>query len=435
MGRVSKIHRRDFLSQLSCIGGAATLGSVLPRIGQEGGQPQAWRATRISQVKQPLAIAMWDYSWLLKHHRYGAFENWDEALDGLVKRGYNAIRIDCFPHLIAADRAGKVQESYMHKKTKPGKVLWGHDYSITTTPRASLASFLRKCRDRHVHVGLATWFMEQGTGRTKIFSSQDDFVRAWDETLAFIKSKGLMDVVCYVDLLNEYPLWHGFEWLQEQLNQRGDVKLFEKNNPDANVPNELFAKKGRFNGLQTRFYQEFMSQALQQLRAKWPALDIFACETGGILAQDYKHHGALDKHFWFTHHPGFAKGSGFSWLTRAKTDHDITERYRKGLEVWRRMRPELSKWMEGQIQQVAIDGKKHGIPVGNTEGWGAVFWDDHPGIDWTFIKEAAELAVPLALKHGYRFVCTSNFCEPQFRGMWEDLAWHRRMTKTIKAGG
>lgn len=124
-----------------------------------------------------------------------------------------------------------------------------------------------------------------------------------------------MDVVCYVDLLNEYPLWYDLEWIQEQLNQRSNASLFEKNNPDANVRNELFTKKGRFNALQTRFYQELMNPCLQRLRARCPKLDIFACETGGSVAQDYRHHAAIDKHFWFTQHAGFAKAAGFTSAT------------------------------------------------------------------------------------------------------------------------
>ena len=30
-------------------------------------------------------------------------------------------------------------------------------------------------------------------------------------------------------------------------------------------------------------------------------------------------------------------------------------------------------------------------------------------------------------------LATSNFCGPQFRGMWRDIAWHDRLTKLIKS--
>ena len=31
----------------------------------------------VSQLTKRVAIAMWDFSWILRHHRYGEFENWD----------------------------------------------------------------------------------------------------------------------------------------------------------------------------------------------------------------------------------------------------------------------------------------------------------------------------------------------------------------------
>ena len=44
-----------------------------------------------------------------------------------------------------------------------------------------------------------------------------------------------MDVVSYVDALNEYPLAPGLKWLDEQIDKRGDVKLFKANNPNAKL--------------------------------------------------------------------------------------------------------------------------------------------------------------------------------------------------------
>ncbi len=40
---------------------------------------------RVSKIRKPLAIAMWDYSWILRHHRYGEFENWNKVLEGLAE--------------------------------------------------------------------------------------------------------------------------------------------------------------------------------------------------------------------------------------------------------------------------------------------------------------------------------------------------------------
>jgi len=51
----------------------------------------------------PLAITMWEFSWLERKWPGAGYEDWDKALSELVDRGYDAIRIDAFPHLIDHD--------------------------------------------------------------------------------------------------------------------------------------------------------------------------------------------------------------------------------------------------------------------------------------------------------------------------------------------
>jgi hypothetical protein len=47
------------------------------------------------------AITMWDFSWLERRWPGAGYEDWDKALSELTERGYNAVRIDAFPHLLA----------------------------------------------------------------------------------------------------------------------------------------------------------------------------------------------------------------------------------------------------------------------------------------------------------------------------------------------
>ena len=46
---------------------------------------------------------MWDFSWLERRWAGAGFEDWDLALDELTERGYNAVRIDAYPHLTGVD--------------------------------------------------------------------------------------------------------------------------------------------------------------------------------------------------------------------------------------------------------------------------------------------------------------------------------------------
>lgn len=432
-----KPDRREFLKGASLLAGTAFVATTEGAQAEPTVKQKLGKIQKISELTNPLAITMVDYSWMLKHHRYGAYEDYDKFFTELVERGYNAVRMDCFPHLIAADENGEIQETFLHKKEDRKTLLWGYDFSIRSNPRKSLIEFLTKCREYGVHAGLSTWFIHHGTDRSKIFRSVEDFVRAWDETLTFIKDNGLMDVVTYVDMLNEYPLAHGLTWLDEELNKLGTVALFKENNPDANIPPEgMFEVGGWFNDLQTEYYQEFMRDSINRLKEKWPNLDIFASETGQEdVTQDYSNFDAIDKHFWFVHNKEIEEKTGFRKMTRSKdTDLGFHDTYYKGLKHWDANKARYGLWMEGRIKNLADLGKQYGVPVGNTEGWGAVFWEDNPTIDWRFIKESAEIAVPLAAKHGYKFTCTSNFTCPQFKGIWEDIAWHQDMTKIIKTG-
>jgi hypothetical protein len=89
--------RRTFLKHAA---GAMLLGGAEGGIGTPvlAGEPK--KVSVIRRLNHPVAIAMWDFSWLLRRHPHGGFENYDRALDELAERGYNAVRIDVFPHLV-----------------------------------------------------------------------------------------------------------------------------------------------------------------------------------------------------------------------------------------------------------------------------------------------------------------------------------------------
>jgi hypothetical protein len=46
--------------------------------------------------------------------------------------------------------------------------------------------------------------------------------------------------------------------------------------------------------------------------------------------------------------------------------------------------------------------------------------------------ELCEIGVKEAAATGrWKAIATSNFCGPQFVGMWRDVAWHKRLTTVI----
>lgn len=103
----------------------------------------------------PLAITMWDFSWIERRWDGAGFADWDAALDQLVERGYDAVRIDAFPHLISADP----QKEWLLLPVWYAND-WGAPYKVRVTLMPALLEFLEKCRARRIKVALSSWFRE-----------------------------------------------------------------------------------------------------------------------------------------------------------------------------------------------------------------------------------------------------------------------------------
>lgn len=433
MGSEQIFPRRDFLKKSIL----ATGGALTPGITESAFLPSSLEKNRIriSELKNPVAIAMWDYSWILRHHRYGEFEDWDRVLEGLAERGYNAIRIDAMPQFVAADTDGHISNTFRSVKTDWTPSLWGNYYTMTFNPRDALLEFLPACQKFGIKVGLASWFINHGTTRKDIFLEEGGLLRAWNETLDFLSENNLLENIIYVDLLNEYPNWHGYDWFKKEMNNRSDIKKFLLNNPDANVPPaDVNFEKARTNPLQQQFYNEFMQSTIRSLNEKFPDIDFFASLDSAMDLNliDLSNFDALDYHIWFEH-TGRIPGMD---SIRSRDQSIDYRRVNSKLKVyWDENKESLVKWMDERISTISKTARNNNIVCGNTEGWGPIFWFDHPELDWKWVKESAEICVDLALKHdNYKFICTSNFTHPQFKGIWEDLKWHQQITAKIKQG-
>lgn len=74
-------------------------------------------------------------------------------------------------------------------------------------------------------------------------------------------------------------------------------------------------------------------------------------------------------------------------------------------------------------------------PMVTTECWGPVDYKDWPLLNWDWVKELCEIGTIEASKSGrWIAIATSNFCGPQFVGMWSDISWHKRLTDRIHKG-
>jgi Sugar-binding cellulase-like len=74
-------------------------------------------------------------------------------------------------------------------------------------------------------------------------------------------------------------------------------------------------------------------------------------------------------------------------------------------------------------------------PLITTECWALVEYKDWPKLEWSWIKDLCKIGAETASGTGrWLGIATSNFCGPQFDGMWRDVRWHREMTAMIRSG-
>ncbi|MDQ7992866.1 MAG: cellulase-like family protein [Propionicimonas sp.] len=404
----------------------------------------------LDRFDKPLAITMWDSSWIRRRYRGGGFEDFDVALAGLVERGYDAVRIDAFPHLIARGPDGALVERFKDVPNQfpqfYGFGMWGNPWTMYIEPRAALVEFLTKCREHGVKVGLSTWFKPTDDRRNEQVEGLDEFVRVWNETLEFIDSQGLMDTVAYLDVLNEYPGGHVFTWLHRTV-----ATMAWPPGPD-----------GGLNTRQRDFLWGFLSAAIERLRARWPELTISASFTFDGFSRyweglDLGVLDFLDVHIWLNYLPGFdavsdyartierhgnpnelfrVERGGNAYLESSRLipqDYHYDLTWQAVLTAWRERRQEWAGEFEAAIDRVVAAARPHHLHVGQTEGWGMVNWLDHPLLGWEVHRETAELATAIAARRGYSFSCSSNFCHPHFLGFWDEPAWHRGIADTIRS--
>lgn len=365
------------------------------------------RAAVPVQAKRPRAIAMWDFSWAERRWPGAGYEDWDRALDELVERGYDAVRIEAYPQLIAAD---------------PGKDWllqpvwdvqdWGAPAPVGVRAGPMLHDFIAKCRDRAIKVGLSTWFREDADNMRMKVTSADRHAAIWIKTLEGIRQAGLLDAILYVDLCNEWPgpLWTPF--IQPPLDWGA------WNDPRA---------------------MQWMRKAIATVRAQFPDLPLLF-STNGLKAGDYAASDlgfvdAIEHHVWMSSENDgeFYKRVGYDYQRFSQDGYRNVQA--KAAALYAEKPVYWQKLLTDQIAALAGAARQAGKPLMTTECWGIVDYKDWPMMPWDWVKELCALGTQTASASGqWSAIATSNFCGPQFRGMWRDVAWHRALTATIKAG-
>lgn len=353
----------------------------------------------------PLAITMWDFSWLERRWEGGSYEDWDKLLDELIERGYNAVRIDAYPHLFAADSTKEWTLIPVWEQND-----WGSPGLIKVKIQSSLIQFISKCKARRIKVALSTWYREDTENTRMQIDSPAKMASNWLKVLDKLSAENLLDTILYVDMCNEWP---HIQWTP-------------------------FFKAERIqHNWSTKASMDWMQKTIEIMVSKYPELPYtfsFDHYQEGIYKSistpflDF-----VEQHIWMASLNGgeFNNKVGIDW--NGFTTDDLKRLVQKSEPLYRSNPTYWNNLLSGCILQLAADAKAANKPLITTECWSIVNYKDFPMLNWEWVKDTCALGVKTAAATGqWVAMATSNFCGPQFVGMWRDVEWHRMMTTIIK---
>ncbi len=357
---------------------------------------------KLFRFDRPFSIAMWDFSWLERRWPGAGFEDWDIALKELSDRGYDAVRIDAYPHLTAKD----ISREWVLNPVWSVES-WGAPSVTKICLKDDFRAFLSACRRHKIRVALSSWFrQDQGHSEMDI-RSPADFSDVWVKTLNYIDSWGELDNILYIDMCNEWP--------------------FDFWAPFVRVPGIR---------LEDETSVSWMKQAVLGLKKHYPDIPVtfsFSADYGKCLSLDVSCLDFLEPHVWMAAVTDFYSKVGYHY--ELFDNKGYTNLALRGEKEYLNNEIRYVSALSENINQLAEWAKASGKPLVTTECWSVVNYKDWPLLNWDWVKSINRFGTEAASSTGcWAGIATSNFCAPQFVGMWRDLSWHRKLTRTIREG-
>ncbi|MGF1760113.1 hypothetical protein L4D76_19690 [Photobacterium sagamiensis] len=275
--------------------------------------------------------------------------------------------------------------------------------------------------------------METTKGHRDALRTPQDFVDSWISTLDILKANDLLDGIIYVDIGGEFPLqnWypHIFEYITGENPQSGP-EMFEVIEDDWE--DDAIERMNEFLVGGTKKIKE----AYPEFRYTWSSQIM---GEDNYLRCDFSEFGVFEPHIWCSDDLSASVEIGyFDALGDIEFPANIAKMWYKA-EAKHKAEPEFfNNILDERTDKWAAVSKKTGLPLVTTEAWATVIYEDfsHNGClgEWDWFKDVCEFGVRHAIAKGWVGICTSNFSEPHFEGLWRDVEWHKRLTDMIKTG-
>lgn len=381
-----------------------------------------------------LTIAMWDYSWLNAHHKGGAYENLEQRVAEAAERGFNALRIDCFPSRILEGRS-------VFKKNRQSNLslpAWGqcaldHEENVLK----KLSALANACRKNNIWLGLDSWekghmfnrdninFLNisniiQPDEEEKAFSQ---FGHTWVKALKMMREEGVLERAVWVAPMNEVPHFGSrsvqfFKTIASAKNE-GETKLETSNKVNKKyqqinqwMGEPIKAEIGR-DKVPLSYSSLGAEQYAERLTNIYDVVDVHFMP--GVIMNDVQK-TALSKMekggagFHYYENMPDLKAFSALWDNSCRTNYAAM------------LIRDRNYFSTALSNLTFADGKKLQAII--TESYGPCYWPDHKDVNWEWYKRYNGDSMRIVAGMPFTGLSLSNYSEPIFT-LWEDVDWHR----------
>ncbi len=258
-----------------------------------------------------------------------------------------------------------------------------------------------------------------------------DMARIWIETLDWISSHNLLDVVEWVDMCNEFPI--------ERWAPRAVAHINASLQSDIS---ELMPAVIPYTQEQADKISEYMNATITAAKQAYPDQRYcFSFQAAGH-ARNYSHFDLssfdfLEPHIWLNQNQRFQFNSGLL-LMLLEIPNAIETAYPQSEALYYGARQNWLYWMDEVINSWAHLANQWQVPLYTSEAWGPINYQDLPDNniindeEWQWVFDVCEASLAMAKAHGWTGICSANFCQPHHPGFYQNIPWHQNLTTLIK---
>jgi hypothetical protein len=395
-----------------------------------------------------LSISMWDFSWLMAQYPGGPYEDLERRVAEAAERGYNTLRVDCFPSRIL-----EPESTFPAINWVPGKNLprWGEiSKSHTCNVRKEVARLAQLCRKHGVWLGLDSWdvthmfrsaqlpFIQTSGAPSGLFGLPNSiripegreeqaftaYGEIWVKALKLMRDDGVLEQAVWVAPMNEVPNFAGGSVESIRNLQSAAKNLAEAKRETETTLDAIYQRINNYMGApisaeiaKDRIPLSYCSNGDRRYAARLTDIyDVVDLHFMPQVIEDEDDKRAFLKAGRGAPNGNFQVLDTFDLRAFSEAWDDACRRH------YPAMLERVSNFFKSALEHMTLSSGKR-LQAIVTECYGSLEWPDSPEVSWEWYKLYNADALRIVATMNLTGASLSNFGEPLFT-LWEDAGWH-----------